>query len=495
MRNRRMPVAVDPSVLPLPQRLYLPYVIWLLFLLPAAAKPQQTFVSTEQQRMAAAPVRLQPSPVRCSFSLLASRADIVRQVLQVYGIEADLDPSLSGPLVSFHADDVDFADARHLVELATATFLVPLDPHHVLVVPDSRENRQKYLPAAIETVDIRALTADEFTDVQNITRTLFGIKHPVARDRQGRLLFYAPQNETSVLHEFFTELFSNHENVQIDIQIYEVDLTRETETGMDPPGSITLFNLRSEINNILANNASLVQQIISSGLASAGDDSAILAALIASGALTGTVFNSPFVLFGGGLTETGAAWNHITTSLLLNSSEVKMLDRTQLRVQDQQDATFRSGQRYPIITSSYTALGSSSSSSLTVPQVQYQDLGLTLKVRPAIEDEHTIRLHVDLQLSALSGASLNSIPVLSHEQYSGTLSVHTEQSALVASLLSRQQEREVLGFPGLSGPSALDSAADHQNTISRKELVVLITPHILQSSRLRTAGPIYALPR
>jgi general secretion pathway protein D len=94
-----------------------------------------------------------------------------------------------------------------------------------------------------------------------------------------------------------------------------------------------------------------------------------------------------------------------------------MLDRTQLRVQDQQDATFRSGQRYPIITSSYTALGSSSSSSLTVPQVQYQDLGLTLKVRPAIEDEHTIRLHVDLQLSALSGASLNSIPVLSHEQY------------------------------------------------------------------------------
>ncbi|MDI3256085.1 MAG: hypothetical protein QJR10_15095 [Bacillota bacterium] len=172
-----------------------------------------------------------------------------------------------------------------------------------------------------------------------------------------------------------------------------------------------------------------------------------------------------------------------------------MLDRTQLRVQDQQDATFRSGQRYPIITSSYTALGSSSSSSLTVPQVQYQDLGLTLKVRPAIEDEHTIRLHVDLQLSALSGASLNSIPVLSHEQYSGTLSVHTEQSALVASLLSRQQEREVLGFPGLSGLSALDSAADHQNTISRKELVVIITPHILQSSRLRTAGPIYALPR
>ena len=56
--------------------------------------------------------------------------------------------------------------------------------------------------------------------------------------------------------------------------------------GVQLPQTTTVFNVPSELNSVISGNSSLVQQIISSGLASAGDYAAIAAILIASGEVT-----------------------------------------------------------------------------------------------------------------------------------------------------------------------------------------------------------------
>jgi type II secretory pathway component GspD/PulD (secretin) len=444
----------------------------------------------------ASPIELDPQTYeRCTFHLQLDKPELIRQVLKAYGIEATIDKSVSSPTVHFDADDVSFTDATNLVKLATATFFVPLDPQHVLVVSDTKENRNKYQRLAIEAINFPGLTPAELTDLQNIARTLFGLEHGVAQDKRGNVILRAPDYELQVINQAFTELLAGRNEVQLDIHVYEVDKTKETNAGVALPNSATLFNVRSEINNVIANNSSLVEEIIASGLASAGDYSAILAALLASGELSGTVFNNAFVLFGGGQTETGAEWNSTTANMLLNSSDVKSLNQIQLRVQDQEEATFRSGERYPIMTSSYTAEASTSSSStLTVPQIQYQDLGLTLKVKPTVEGTNKIQLNLDLQLTALAGSTLNNIPVLSQEQYTGVVSLRTGESELVVSAMSKQDEREITGVPGLSQLPGLRDTTNRQNTIKDKELVVLITPHIVRLAHLENAGTMYLLP-
>lgn len=40
--------------------------------------------------------------------------------------------------------------------------------------------------------------------------------------------------------------------LQLDVRMYEVDKTRETNAGVVLPSSMTVFNLSSEINSILA---------------------------------------------------------------------------------------------------------------------------------------------------------------------------------------------------------------------------------------------------
>ena len=112
-----------------------------------------------------------------------------------------------------------------------------------------------------------------------------------------------------------------------------------------------------------------------------------------------------------------------------------MLDSIQLRLGDGEAGTLKLGERYPIQTSAYTSVtprlpnipgltgagasGSLSSliSSLTsaappIPQIQYQDLGLTLKVTPKVLRGGDIALTIDMKIDALAGTYVNSNPVL-----------------------------------------------------------------------------------
>ena len=95
--------------------------------------------------------------------------------------------------------------------------------------------------------------------------------------------------------------------------------------------------------------------------------------------------------------KTGVTANvNSTFNLAYNSSDVRTLDDVQMQVGDRQPGTFRSGTKYPIVTSTYStgisaapsALGNATingvsvasllsqftgGSSTTVPQVTYED--------------------------------------------------------------------------------------------------------------------------
>jgi type II secretory pathway component GspD/PulD (secretin) len=277
--------------------------------------------------------------------------------------------------------------------------------------------------------------------------------------------------------------------------MYEIDKTKATNIGVVLPSSTTLFDVPSEVNSILTNNASLVKQLLASDPSLAGNYPAILAALIASGTLTGTVFNSPFAVFGGGLTEMGLDLSGVNINMLLNSSDSRSFDQLQVRVLDQEEATIRSGERYPIMTSSYSSLVGSSSSAPTIPQIQYQDLGLTLKVKPHFEGDDAVSLNLNLKLNSLAGSTINNIPVLNNREYAGIVSLRFGDSALVVSSMSKQDSLEITGVPGLSDIPGFQNATNRQDTTDSMELAIVITPHLVRLTHRRTAEPILLLPQ
>ena len=97
-------------------------------------------------------------------------------------------------------------------------------------------------------------------------------------------------------------LVEGRSQVLIDMTMIQVAHTSNRNTGTSFHKH-SAFNVSAEEQSLLNPNQNLVQQIISSGLASPNDPLAILGILIASGQVSSPLLSSGFALFGGGLTN------------------------------------------------------------------------------------------------------------------------------------------------------------------------------------------------
>ncbi len=471
---------------------------------------------TQRAQTIAGPITLLPDPGRQSFQISADSRQVIRQVLSRYGIRALFDDSVQAKGVRFELDDVSYAQASKILLDMTSTFSVPIDPHSVFIAPDTAENRQRLERQLQETIYVPGFSTEQMTELGNVVRTVFDVKQATIQNGSGSLALRAPEDTLTAVNLTLADLIDGGAEVVLDLRLYAVDRIHQRNIGVQLPQQIGVYNVESEARKLVQANQSLVQQAISQGLVPAdASDITIALALISSGLVQSTLLSNTIGFFGGGLTATGVTTNAPTTlNLALNSSDTRALDILQLRVGDRQSATFRSGTRYPIITSTYSSgiTGSASalagttingvsalsllnqygasSGSVTIPQIQYEDLGLTVKATPSVQRSGLVRLKLDLKIEALAGNSLNNIPILANRQYTSDVTVRDGETTLIASSLSRSEAAAVSGIPGLSElPGFQTASADTTAATDSSELVLLITPHIVRHRSNETAGP------
>jgi len=281
---------------------------------------------------------------------------------------------------------------------------------------------------------------------------------------------------------------------------------------------VSAYNVYAEEQSILNSNQTLVQEIISNGLASASDPLAIIAILLASGEVSSSLFSNGLALFGGGITESGLSPGSIKANLDLNSSDSRELDQMLLHLGDGEAATVRSGTRYPIQTSSFSSLGTSSSSiaglssagnssalssllsslgssATNVPQVEYQDLGLTLKATPKVMRNDDVALNIDMKIDALSGSSSNGNPILNNRAYSGVVTLRVGEAVVVASELTKSESRAISGTPGLSEIPGLNNLTGVDKEGSTDTLLIILTPHVIRGMQAAGHSPVMRVER
>ncbi|HEY0759351.1 MAG TPA: hypothetical protein VGD59_08870 [Acidisarcina sp.] len=466
----------------------------------------------------AAPIELQIRPIRQSFHVKAGAPALLRQVVEAYGLTAVIDESVVPQVRRLDAEDVDYPHAAQMVELVTGTFMVPLDPGRVLIAADTKLNRDKYERLAEETIYLPGLNPTDVIDVGNIARNIFDAPYATVLQQRGYMTLRAPPARMRALNTVLSELMEGQSQIELQIRAFEVSTMRTRNIGIQLPQQTTFFNVDSEVNQLISQNQSLVNQIVSSGLANAGDILKIAAILIASGQVSNSILSQPFVLFGGGLTETGIVPGKAAANLALNASDVRNLDDLSQHVLNDQPATFRTGVRYPIITSTVTStsgtipgintaglsstlasLGINASSlgnltQSTLPQIQYEDLGLTLKATPRVQLDKEVTLKYELEIEALGGMSLDNIPVLDERQLSGVITVKDGSTAMLVSNLNRQEARAVSGLPGLSELPGFGSATKRSTEYDVSRLVITVTTHVIRLSHGNAVGQMIILP-
>jgi type II secretory pathway component GspD/PulD (secretin) len=356
------------------------------------------------------------------------------------------------------------------------------------------------------------------TEVDNLAKNVFGAQHAALELTSGTLTLRAPTQTLDAFNATLRDLLDGRSQVLLEVKMIQLAHSNVRNTGAQLPQQITAFNVYAEEQSILNANQALVQQIISSGLAAPGDTLAILGILLASGQVSSSLFSNGIALFGGGITQSALSPGPAKLNLNLNSSDSRALDEIQLRLGDGEEGTVRSGTRYPILTSTYSNLGTSgvnipgltspgSSSSLSsllsslqgtaseIPQVQYQDLGLTLKATPKVMRSGDVALTLDMKLTALTGQQVSNIPVLDNRSFSGVVTLKAGSAVVVAGELDKSESRALSGTPGLSEIPGLNNLTDKDTQTDYATLLIVMTPHVIRGSQASGHSPMYRIAR
>lgn len=466
---------------------------------------------------------LKPNKGTHSYHQQADTKTLASMIAEDYGLKAAFDPDLAARRVRIDVDDVSADEAMQVLTLLTGTMYVPLSEHSFLLALNTAENRQRYERLVEKTFDLPGYQADQLKDFVSIAQQLLDIRQISTGPLSGKLVVRGPAERVDAFQRVFDDLLEGNSEVVLDLKLYSVDKSHVRNLGVVLPQSLNFFSLAAEAQNVISQNSTLISQLIASGVIPANASKLAIAAYLVfvAGLGNSSLLQNSFLLLGGGLTTAAvSAGNVPTINLALTQSEARDLEDVQLRASDQQKAVFRSGTRYPIQTSLFSDIASSTATSLTgatvngvslssllasylgtssinsravIPQVQYEDLGLTLTATTRVQLTSDITMRLEVKVSALAGTALNGIPVLNSRQFSSDLTVHDGETVLMVSNATRSETAAVSGLPGLSEVPGFQSTTNRNTNESDGTLVLLITPHIVRHSHLRSAGPMLRL--
>ena len=454
-------------------------------------KPSATPTVVEQSTV----VELVPAENHANFHFRGDARELFPAIARAFGVEAEVDDSVPSRRVRFDIDDVDFFKAMAVADQMLKTFWVPLAEKQALVAADTLDNRRQFEPMAMRTFYLPgADTPAAMNDFMNLLRIMFDIRFITPNVPSSTLVVRAPQPLLEAATEFLGSLDAGRPQVMVEIRVYQVSHTLARNIGVHIPDQFHVFNIPAGALAALGgqNIQNLINQLISSGAINQANNTALSALLAQLANQQNSIFSQPLATFGGGKTFTGVSLDQLTAELSVNEGWVKTLDHATLRASAANDATFRMGSRFPILNATFAPIFNTRAISQVIgnnsfqaafPSISYEDLGLTIKAKPAITAESAIRLALEVSLRSLAGQSFNGVPVIGNREYKGSVTLLDGEPAIVAGQVSSSETHALSGIPGLGQIPGLNRiTATNTRQSEYDELLMVITPHILTRS-------------
>jgi general secretion pathway protein D len=297
------------------------------------------------------------------------------------------------------------------------------------------------LPMPVEETESLSAPAEENTNTIRI----------IPNYKNNAILFYATADEAVTIEGMMHKIDIVPLQVRIDATIAEVTLNDNLKYG-------TQFFFKN------------------GGLTGELSDKA-------SGAINATT-GAPAGDFPGFVLSKGSSAVRATISALQSVTNVRVLSSPQLLVLDNQMARLQVGDNVPYLTQS--AQSTITDTADIINSVAYQETGVILQVVPKVNSGGLVTLDISQEVSDVATTSSSNIdsPTFSERKVRSHVVVQDGQTVGLAGLISDNVSRGNSGIPVLKDIPVLGSLFGTQdNTRQRTELLILITPHVLQDQR------------
>jgi len=130
----------------------------------------------------------------------------------------------------------------------------------------------------------------------------------------------------------------------------------------------------------------------------------------------------------------------------------------------------------------------------TIQQIQFLNTGTLLRLRPFVSDDGMVRMEIHPERS--SGSVVNNIPNQQTAELTTNVMVPDGATLVIGGLMEDEDDFQLQGLPGLSRLPVLGYLfGSRQKTEGRRELVVLLTPHIWSPDLAMAHAPARCVAR
>lgn len=322
-----------------------------------------------------------------------------------------------------------------------------LDEDTLLIYPNTPAKAAEYREMVVRTF---YLSNGEASKVAGLLRTIAKVKDVVVDEKLNLIVVRDSAEVIRLAEKLIAAQDMAEPEVMLELEVLEVSVNRLLEMGISWPSSVSAS---------VSGSAGVAGQLTLNELRNRTSDMVKLQT------------NDPL----------------IAAQLRSQKGSANLLANPRVRVRNKQPAKILIGERVPVFTTTATAnVGTSES-------VNYLDVGLKLEIEPTVslDDEVSMKLALEVSniLETITRASGTQAYRLGTRNTSTTLRVRDGETNILAGLIQRDERRSNTGIPGLNEApliSKLFGAA--QDSDSRTEIVLLVTPRIVRNIELPGVG-------
>jgi general secretion pathway protein D len=181
---------------------------------------------------------------------------------------------------------------------------------------------------------------------------------------------------------------------------------------------------------------------------------------------------------------------------LESDSTSNILSTPNITTLDNQEAEIVIGQNVPFITGSYSSTGGTSNSVNPFQTVQREDVGLTLKVKPQINEGNSIKLEIEQEISSIdASASTGTSDIVTKKRTIKTVVMVDDGDTIVLGGLIEEDLKQIEEKVPLLGDVPLLGALFRYNRTAKvkRNLMVFLRPVVVRDQAVNTqiAGEKY----
>jgi len=289
-----------------------------------------------------------------------------------------------------------------------------------------------------------------------------------ADEATNALVITAPPDIMRTIKQVISKLDIRRAQVLVEAIIAEVSEDTAQELGVqwafggsDNSSPVGIVNF--------TNSGSLVSDIIN-GAADVAD----------GGAFPSIVDNALL-----GFAKTNGSFNYLAVMNLLSSdANTNILSTPTLVTLDNEEAEIIIGENVPFVTGSFTSTGANDGATNPFQTIQREDVGLTLKIKPQINEGDALRLEIEQEVSNIADSVAGAADIITNKRSIKTnVMVDDGQMVVLGGLIEEKISESIQKVPFLGDIPFLGALFRSKTAdVTKTNLMVFIHPVILRDA-------------